>query len=39
LIDVSGGGELGWQRKTLTLLGLPFALAAGITYDYQGEQL
>lgn len=32
-----GGGELGWQRNT-ELLGLPVELAAGITYDYQGEQ-
>lgn len=32
-----GGGELGWQRDT-ELLGLPVELAAGITYDYQGEQ-
>lgn len=32
-----GGGELGWQRDTL-LFGLPVELAAGLTYDYQGEQ-
>ncbi|MFO7705630.1 MAG: TonB-dependent receptor [Halopseudomonas sp.] len=32
-----GGGELGWQRTT-ELFGLPVELAAGITYDYQGEQ-
>ncbi|WP_022963891.1 TonB-dependent receptor family protein [Halopseudomonas pelagia] len=32
-----GGGELGWQRNT-ELFGLPVELAAGITYDYQGEQ-
>ena len=32
-----GGGELGWARNTL-LLGLPVELAAGLTYDYQGEQ-
>lgn len=32
-----GGGELGWQRNT-ELFGLPVELAAGLTYDYQGEQ-
>lgn len=32
-----GGGELGWQRET-QLFGLPVELAAGLTYDYQGEQ-
>ncbi|MFN3581760.1 MAG: TonB-dependent receptor family protein [Pseudomonas sp.] len=32
-----GGGELGWQRNT-QLFGLPVELAAGVTYDYQGEQ-
>lgn len=32
-----GGGELGWQRHT-AVLGLPVELAAGITYDYQGER-
>ena len=32
-----GGGELGWARNT-ELLGLPVELAAGLTYDYQGEQ-
>ncbi|MEH6498655.1 MAG: TonB-dependent receptor [Pseudoalteromonas distincta] len=32
-----GGGELGWQRNT-ELFGLPVELAAGVTYDYQGEQ-
>lgn len=32
-----GGGELGWQRTT-ELFGLPVELAAGVTYDYQGEQ-
>ena len=31
-----GGGELGWARNTV-LLGLPVELAAGLTYDYQGE--
>ncbi|QIB50178.1 TonB-dependent receptor [Pseudomonas sp. OIL-1] len=31
-----GGGELGWQRNT-ELFGLPVELAAGLTYDYQGE--
>jgi len=31
------GGELGWQRDT-NLFGLPVELAAGLTYDYQGEQ-
>ncbi|WOD11580.1 TonB-dependent receptor [Pseudomonas sp. NyZ704] len=32
-----GGGELGWQRNT-ELFGLPVELAAGVTYDYQGEE-
>lgn len=32
-----GGGELGWQRNT-EVFGLPVELAAGVTYDYQGEQ-
>ncbi|KAA0694273.1 TonB-dependent receptor [Halopseudomonas laoshanensis] len=32
-----GGGELGWQRNT-EAFGLPVELAAGVTYDYQGEQ-
>lgn len=32
-----GGGELGWQRET-QMFGLPVELAAGLTYDYQGEQ-
>lgn len=32
-----GGGELGWQRNT-EAFGIPVELAAGVTYDYQGEQ-
>jgi iron complex outermembrane receptor protein len=32
-----GGGELGWQRDT-HVFNLPVELAAGLTYDYQGEQ-
>jgi iron complex outermembrane recepter protein len=31
-----GGGEIGWQRDTQAF-GLPVELAAGLTYDYQGE--
>ena len=31
-----GGGEIGWQRETQAF-GLPVELAAGLTYDYQGE--
>lgn len=32
-----GGGELGWVRNA-QMFGLPVELAAGLTYDYQGEQ-
>src|SRR5690606_32016434 len=32
-----GGGELGWQRDTM-LFSLPVQLAAGVTYNYQGEE-
>ena len=32
-----GGGELGWQRGT-QLFGLPVTLAAGLAYNYQGEE-
>ncbi|MCL5042653.1 MAG: TonB-dependent receptor plug domain-containing protein, partial [Gammaproteobacteria bacterium] len=32
-----GGAELGWQRQTLAF-GLPVELAAGLTWDYQGEE-
>ncbi|MEH6671400.1 TonB-dependent receptor family protein [Halopseudomonas sp.] len=32
-----GGGEFGWERET-QLFGFPVQLAAGLTYDYQGEQ-
>lgn len=32
-----GGGELGWERET-QFFGFPVELAAGLTYDYQGEQ-
>ena len=31
-----GGGELGWQRDT-RLFDLPVTLAAGLSYNYQGE--
>lgn len=31
-----GGGEVGWQRQSQAF-GLPVELAAGLTYDYQGE--
>ena len=31
-----GGGEIGWQRQSQAF-GLPVELAAGLTYDYQGE--
>lgn len=31
-----GGGEIGWQRQTQAF-DLPVELAAGLTYDYQGE--
>lgn len=31
-----GGGEIGWQRDTQAF-NLPVELAAGLTYDYQGE--
>ncbi|UAW98545.1 TonB-dependent receptor [Halopseudomonas nanhaiensis] len=31
-----GGGEIGWQRDS-EAFGLPVELAAGLTYDYQGE--
>lgn len=32
-----GGVELGWQRSS-QVFGRPVELAAGLTYDYQGEQ-
>ncbi|SFQ86293.1 iron complex outermembrane recepter protein [Halopseudomonas formosensis] len=32
-----GGGELGWQRET-RLFDLPVTLAAGLAYNYQGEE-
>ena len=32
-----GGGELGWQRST-ELFNLPVSLAAGLAYNYQGEE-
>lgn len=32
-----GGGELGWQRDT-RLFDLPVTLAAGLAYNYQGEE-
>ncbi|MFA5677199.1 MAG: TonB-dependent receptor [Pseudomonas sp.] len=32
-----GGGELGWQRST-QLFNLPVSLAAGLAYNYQGEE-
>lgn len=31
-----GGGEIGWQRQTQAF-NLPVELAAGMTFDYQGE--
>lgn len=31
-----GGGEIGWERNTQAF-DLPVELAAGLTYDYQGE--
>lgn len=31
-----GGGEIGWQRQTQAF-DLPVELAAGMTFDYQGE--
>ena len=32
-----GGGELGWQRETRAF-NLPVTLAAGLAYNYQGEE-
>lgn len=32
-----GGAELGWQRQAVAF-GLPVELAAGLTWDYQGEE-
>ncbi len=32
-----GGGEVGWQRST-ELFNLPVSLAAGVAYNYQGEE-